>query len=65
MNIRIKSDMGEVYQPGQVMTSQDLIRDYIDANALDNELETFLHSVDEQTAMKFISDMWGLDLEKC
>ena len=65
MNIRIQSDMGEVYQPGQAMTSQDLIRDYIDANAPDKELDTFIQSVDEQTAMKFISDMWGLDWEKC
>lgn len=65
MKIRILSDMGEVYDPGTEMDAKTLINDYIEANAPDNELETFLHSVTTDTALQFIHDMWGIDYEEC
>lgn len=69
MKIRILSDMGEVYDPGTEMEGQTLINDYIDV--LDCRLPEeascakFLRTVDENTALQFIHDMWGIDYEEC
>ena len=62
MKIRIIDDYGEVYETGRIMEAQELINDYIDCI---NDVETidFLHTVDEDTAMKFIKDMWGIEYE--
>ena len=61
MKVKIISDMGEVYD-GRTMEVKELINDYIDC-LNDEEITTFLRTVDENTALKFIKDMWGLEYE--
>ena len=70
MKIKIIDDYGEVYESGRVMDAQELIDDYIselffDCDGDGKNLETvdFLRTVDEDTAMKFIKDMWGIEYE--
>ena len=53
--------MGEVYD-GRTMEVKELVNDYIEC-VDDEEIATFLHTVDENTALKFIKDMWGLEYE--
>lgn len=56
--------MGEVYD-GRTMEVKELVNDYIDClnDVEDAETITFLQTVDENTALKFIKDMWGLEYE--
>jgi len=56
--------MGEVYD-GRTMEVKELVNDYIDClnDVEDTETITFLQTVDENTALKFIKDMWGLKYE--
>lgn len=56
--------MGEVYD-GRTMEVKELVNDYIDClnDVEDAETITFLQTVDENTALKFIKDMWGLKYE--
>ena len=56
--------MGEVYD-GRTMEVKELINDYIDClnDVEDAETITFLRTVDDNTALKFIKDMWGLEYE--
>lgn len=61
MKVKIISDMGEVYD-GRTMEVKELVNDYIDC-LNDEEITTFLQTVDENTALKFIKDMWGLEYE--
>ena len=53
--------MGEVYD-GRTMEVKELVNDYIEC-VDDEEIATFLRTVDENTALKFIKDMWGLEYE--
>ena len=64
MKVKIISDMGEVYD-GCTMEVKELVNDYIDClnDVEDVETITFLQTVDENTALKFIKDMWGLEYE--
>lgn len=64
MKVKITSDMGEVYD-GRTMEVKELVNDYIDClnDVEDAETITFLQTVDENTALKFIKDMWGLKYE--
>ncbi len=61
MKVKIISDMGEVYD-GRTMEVKELVNDYIEC-VDDEEIATFLRTVDENTALKFIKDMWGLEYE--
>ena len=67
---RVISDDGEVYEPNSIITSTELVNDYIEClnEVEDKDTITYLHSLIKNnyhvTAIDFIKQMWGLQLEQ-
>lgn len=72
MEIKYKviSDEGQVYEPDSIITSTGLVEDYIAClNEIeDKELIEYLNHLIENnyhaTAVKFIQEMWNIQLEE-
>ena len=65
MNIRIISDMGEVYEPDTIMSLEELKEAYEEANWMDEQDENAIawDGWKESEIVRFIADAWGLDYE--
>lgn len=59
--IKILSDYGNVYSPNTVIKITDLLNDYRDT--VNEEDFVIVSQWDERTAVEFIADAWGLDIE--
>lgn len=59
--IKILSDYGNVYSPNTIIKIADLLKDYKDT--VDEEDFVIVSQWDEQKAVKFIADAWGLKIE--
>lgn len=62
MNIIIKSDIENVYEPGTEMSVKQLIDDYIDASASEED-RLFFSNIGEERSANLIADAWGLEIE--
>lgn len=59
--IKILSDYGNVYSPNTIINIDDLLNDYRDT--VNEEDFVIVSQWDERTAVEFIADAWGLDIE--
>lgn len=59
--IKILSDYGNVYTPNTIIKIADLLKDYKDT--VDEEDFVIVSQWDEQKAVEFIADAWGLKIE--
>lgn len=62
MNIIIKRDIDNVYEPGTKMSVKQLIDDYIDTSASEED-SLFFSNIGEERSANFIADAWGLEIE--
>ena len=63
MEIKIISDIGEVYEEGRVMSAKRLIEDFLDCVSDYDDTKHFFKNIGEKSSVEFIAKAWGLQYE--